>query len=282
MKRTGVAHRHKILFASLGGVVLLLIGAAVGFVVLLSGAMSTAATTQHFSLTHRLLESGLRFSVNSAADDIETPSLEEPGMTARGAACFRDHCTQCHGAPGEARSDAAKGLLPAPNNLVESARAWSPAALYVITRDGVRMTGMPSWGYRLSEAGLWSTVSFLIELPKLTAADYQQLSMPDARCELNTGQPSLLLEDDARVLLQQYACRSCHLIDSVVGPETYVGPPLHEWSRRRYIAGELPNTEDNLTAFLRSPQQVSPGSLMPELEVPEAHARRIAEFLLRP
>jgi hypothetical protein len=143
------------------------------------------------------------------------------------------------------------------------------------------MTGMPAWGYRLSEARMWSTVAFLIALPQLTAAEYEGLFRDDDQCELNTEQPSLLRKDDARVLLQQYACRTCHVIDSVVGPETYIGPPLHEWSRRRYIAGELPNTEDNLTAFVMSPQDVSPGSLMPDLEVPEVHARRIAEFLLR-
>ena len=68
----------------------------------------------------------------------------------------------------------------------------------------------------------------------------------------------------------------------MVGAETYVGPPLDEWSRRKYIAGEIPNTEDNLTAFVVSPQSASPGSLMPDLEVPEVHARRIAQFLLRP
>jgi cytochrome c551/c552 len=87
------------------------------------------------------------------------------------------------------------------------------------------------------------------------------------------------IEDE--VLLRQYACHACHRIDGVVGPTTYVGPPLAEWHRRKYVAGELPNTYDNLTAFIMSPQASSPGSLMPDLAVPEAHARRIAAFLLR-
>jgi hypothetical protein len=60
-----------------------------------------------------------------------------------------------------------------------------------------------------------------------------------------------------------------------------VGPPLVGWPRRKYIAGELPNTNDNLTAFIMSPQASSPGSLMPDLAIPEAHARRIAAFLLK-
>jgi mono/diheme cytochrome c family protein len=282
MKSTGVAHRHKILFATLGGIVLLLLGAGVGVVILLSGAMSTAATTQHFRLTHRLLEAGLRFSVNTAADDIAEPSLDEPGMLETGAACFRQYCVQCHGSPGQARDDAAKGMLPVPNPLAESARVWSPAALYVITSKGVRMTGMPAWEFRISEHSLWSTVAFLAKLPALSRADYHRLAADSGvRCERSVVMPPATEEIEDEVLLRQYACHACHRIDGVVGPTTYVGPPLAEWHRRKYVAGELPNTYDNLTAFIMSPQASSPGSLMPDLAVPEAHARRIAAFLLR-
>ena len=280
MKGTRVAHRHKILFATLGALALVLIGAAAGFVILLSGAMSTAATTQHFGITHRLLEAGLQFSVNTAASDVVAPSLEDPGMVEMGAACFREHCAQCHGAPGQARDAAAKGMLPTPNNLVESARMWSPEALYVITRKGVRMTGMPAWEYRLSDHSLWSTVSFLIELPTLSSTEYDQLvADSDAHCERSSVVPAdqAPLDD---VLLRQYACHACHQIDGVVGPETFVGPPLTQWHRRKLIAGELPNTPENLAAFIRSPQQHSPGSLMPDLGVSDAHAKEIAAFLM--
>jgi cytochrome c1 len=203
-------------------------------------------------------------------------------MLETGAACFRQYCVQCHGSPGQARDDAAKGMLPVPNPLAESARVWSPAALYVITSKGVRMTGMPAWEFRISEHSLWSTVAFLAKLPALSRADYHRLAADSGvRCERSVVMPPATEEIEDEVLLRQYACHACHRIDGVVGPTTYVGPPLAEWHRRKYVAGELPNTYDNLTAFIMSPQASSPGSLMPDLAVPEAHARRIAAFLLR-
>ena len=46
---------HALLVAS-GAIGLVMVGALVGGVVLLSGTVSTAATKQHFLLTHRLLD----------------------------------------------------------------------------------------------------------------------------------------------------------------------------------------------------------------------------------
>jgi mono/diheme cytochrome c family protein len=283
MKRSGVAHRHKVLFAALGAGALILLGVGGGFVILLSGALSTSATTQHFGITHRLLEAGLRFSVNSEAADIVVPALNDPALIERGLACYREHCAQCHGSPEHSRVDAAKGMLPTPNSLVESARVWSPAGLYVITRDGVRMTGMPAWELRLSEAGLWATVAFLVELPQLTRERYSQLHLSAAavECPRHTEPPQPAgRRETGDVLLRQYSCHACHRIGGVVGPDTYVGPPLLDLPRRKYVAGVLPNTRENLTRFIMSPQDVSPGTFMPDLGVPEAHAREMAEFLL--
>jgi cytochrome c2 len=79
--------------------------------------------------------------------------------------------------------------------------------------------------------------------------------------------------------MRQYACHSCHVIQGVVGPEIHVGPELEHWPARAMIAGELPNTRDNLVRFIRAPRAQVPGSLMPELGVTEADARVMAEFL---
>jgi mono/diheme cytochrome c family protein len=281
MKYGEIRHRHKVLFAVVGASLLLSIGVALGFVVLLSGAMSTAATTQHFGITHRLLELGLRFSVNASAASIAAPALEDPAMINVGLGCFREHCAQCHGAPAAAPMDAAKGLLPTPNSLAESANDWSPAALYYITSKGVRMTGMPAWEFRISQAGLWSTVAFLKTLPSLTRADYQALATaPTPPCPRQLGSNAASVTEDPHVLLRQYACHSCHRIEGVVGPDTYLGPPLEDWSQRKYIAGTVPNTEANLILWLIRPSAVSPDTLMPDLGVTPSHARAIARLLL--
>jgi cytochrome c1 len=58
-----------------------------------------------------------------------------------------------------------------------------------------------------------------------------------------------------------------------------VGPPLENWSRRGFIAGELPNNGANLIRWIMDPQGVEPGTAMPELGVSEEQARDIAAYL---
>ena len=284
MKLRAIQRRQRVLLGVAGAAALLMVGAAIGFVILLSGAFSTAATTQHFAFTHRLLDFGLRVSVRAASRDIRAPSLADEGMIRQGLACFQQHCVQCHGAPATALSVAAQGMLPIPTTLAEARHDWSPEALYYITKKGIRMTGMPAWEFRLSEQSLWSTVAFLQTLSSLTESQYRQLSanVGTESCPTNTRSPAFASRDRGDVLLRQYACHSCHRIEGVVGPTTYLAPALMDWPRRKYIAGVLPNTEDNLVRWIRNPQAVSPQTLMPNLAVPESHAREMAAFLLSP
>lgn len=283
-KRAGIAHRRKLLFGALGAIALMLIGVSIGFAILLSGGFSTAATTQHFAVTHRLLDLGLRISVNARADDIDVPDLNNEAMQRRGAACYQLHCEQCHGAPGLAPSPQGQGMLPIPADLAEGTREWSPAALYYITKNGIRMTGMPAWEFRMSEESLWNTVAFLNVLPTVDESTYRELRSisQSEQCERNTTSPAFTSAERGDVLLRQYACHSCHRIQGVTGPNTYVGPALIDWSRRKYIAGILPNTRENLVKWIQNPQAVDSKSLMPNLGVPPAHAREMAIYLLAP
>lgn len=59
-----------------------------------------------------------------------------------------------------------------------------------------------------------------------------------------------------------------------------MGPPLVSWSRRSYIAGALPNNEENLVRWMTDPQEIEPGTAMPDLGVDEIEARDIAAYLL--
>jgi mono/diheme cytochrome c family protein len=274
--------RRKVVLLAIGASALVLVGVAVGFVVLLSGAYSVTATTQHFRITHRLLDAGLRYSVRSAAADISVPRLDDATMKVRGANCFATHCVQCHGAPGESRADEGKGMLPIATSLAQSGREWPPEWLYYVVSKGVRMTGMPAWEYRMSQQSIWSTVAFLRELPVLTVAEYEALAERSSgvACEPASLPPQPYSADNAKIMLRQYACHSCHRIEGVIGPESYVGPVLVNWSRRKYIAGEVPNTYENLVRWIREPQAMSPQTLMPDLDVGDEHARHMATYLM--
>jgi mono/diheme cytochrome c family protein len=282
MKRVKIPHRHKALFLGLGALALVLLGVTAGFVVLLSGAYTTAATKQHFALTYKVLDMGLIYSVRAAAADIDVPDLQRPEMIRQGLVCYRKYCVQCHGAPAVPRDDLGKGMLPAPSNLSQSAREWPAAHLFYVTQKGVRMAGMPAWEFRISEAGLWSTVAFLKRMPFLTHAQYQELGATAGgeSCPRNIDAAVEYSHERGRTVLRQYACDNCHRIDGMVGPDAHVGPPLTQWSRRKYIAGILPNTNENLVTWIVRPQSISSATLMPDLGVPEAHAREMARYLM--
>ncbi len=77
----------------------------------------------------------------------------------------------------------------------------------------------------------------------------------------------------------QYGCGSCHGAKHVRKASGMVGPPLDGIAVRAMIAGKLDNNPDNLQQWIRNPQQVTPGSDMPDLHVSARDARDISAFL---
>ena len=77
----------------------------------------------------------------------------------------------------------------------------------------------------------------------------------------------------------QYGCGSCHAVKNVRTATGMVGPPLDGVALRVIIAGRFSNTPANMQKWIRDPQQVSPGTAMPDLQVGEGDARDITAFL---
>jgi cytochrome c len=84
-----------------------------------------------------------------------------------------------------------------------------------------------------------------------------------------------------RLLLRQFGCGTCHRIPGVAAAEGDTGPPLDGMARRVYIAGTVPNTQENMARFIRAPQSMKPQTLMPDLRVGEAHAADMVAYLWR-
>jgi cytochrome c1 len=82
-----------------------------------------------------------------------------------------------------------------------------------------------------------------------------------------------------RLVILQKNCGSCHTIPGITGAQGVVGPPLYFFSRRTFIAGELPNTPENLALWVRSPQSVNPKTAMPDLGLSEQEAKDVAAYL---
>lgn len=74
-------------------------------------------------------------------------------------------------------------------------------------------------------------------------------------------------------------CGACHEIPGIAGANGSVGPSLHGFERRAYVAGVLPNEPGGLTRWLLDPPAHSPDTAMPDLGLSEEDARDVAAFL---
>jgi cytochrome c1 len=80
-------------------------------------------------------------------------------------------------------------------------------------------------------------------------------------------------------LIVQFGCGSCHSVPGIRQARGLVGPPLILFGRRTFIAGEVPNTPDNLVRWLLDPKSIEAGTAMPNLGLSEQNARDIAAYL---
>jgi len=80
-------------------------------------------------------------------------------------------------------------------------------------------------------------------------------------------------------LITQYGCTACHTIPGVEG-HAAIGPALEGVGTRPAISnGKVPNTPENMARFIREPASLNPSSSMPALNIPDADAQEIAEYL---
>ena len=103
----------------------------------------------------------------------------------------------------------------------------------------------------------------------------------DGRNDMRAHAAEITAGDPKRgeAMFIEYGCGSCHGVKHVRKATGMVGPPLDGIAQRTMIAGKLDNTPPNLQRWIRDPQQVSPGTGMPDLRVGERDARDIAAFL---
>ncbi len=283
----------RILLGVIAAALVLAAGAA-GFVY--SGLYDIAATDQHTAPVFWLLKATMRRAVQHHARAVDVPPLDDPALIARGRALFVANCSRCHGAPGSAPEPFALGFRPAPANLANTGIGWKPAQLYWTIKHGMKLTAMPAWEYRLPDHDLWAIVAYVQRLPYETPRAFREA----LRASASAPQPSPDRMDSAitadesekrlvkapgadrergRHVLLQYGCLTCHEIPGVVGAAIPVGPPLDRMGSRRFIAGVLENTLDNMVRWLREPQQFVPDGAMPNLGVPERDARDMAAYL---
>ena len=80
-------------------------------------------------------------------------------------------------------------------------------------------------------------------------------------------------------LIANYGCGACHTIPGIRGARGLVGPPLYFYGDRTVVAGQLPNTPENLAHWIENPHEVEPKTAMPNLGVTQSQAYDMVAYL---
>jgi cytochrome c oxidase subunit II len=80
-------------------------------------------------------------------------------------------------------------------------------------------------------------------------------------------------------LFMSLSCVSCHKVSGTAAMGTF-GPDLsHVMSRQTLGAGVMPNTFENLRRWIREPQAVKPGNLMPNMQLGDRELDQVQAYL---
>jgi mono/diheme cytochrome c family protein len=142
------------------------------------GYYSVAGTAEDPSIVHWALVQVRMASINHHANELPPANFGEPANIQGGARLFAAiGCVNCHGAPGVKWAKFSEGLHPDPPDLKELANDRSPSQLFWVVKNGINMTGMPSFALAgAKDEDLWSVVAFVKKLPDISDADYKAWS----------------------------------------------------------------------------------------------------------
>ncbi len=114
-------------------------------------------------------------SIESRSRDISVPDLNDPEMIKEGFEHYNEMCASCHGEPGQDQTELSKGLNPPAPYFVKAAKFIDAKEMFWVTKNGIKMTGMPAWGKTHSDEKIWAIVAFMKKLPVISAEEYEKM-----------------------------------------------------------------------------------------------------------
>lgn len=170
------------LLAAIG--VLAIVAVVAGAVYFFGGYYSVAANEEHYDVVTWALTTVRKASIARHSAGAPPFSLDEAAVVQAGARAYAARgCIACHGAPGMGWEKYSEGLNPDPPDLKKVVAGREPGQLFWVIRNGIRMTGMPSFASAgADDREIWSIVAFIRRLPTVSEADFKAWSTAsDAR-----------------------------------------------------------------------------------------------------
>jgi mono/diheme cytochrome c family protein len=106
-------------------------------------------------------------AIDRHATDQPPSGYDTPAQVQAGAKAYMARgCNNCHGGPGVDWQKFSEGLQPHAPGLTKIAKEREPRHLFWVVKNGINMTGMPSFGATgVPDPEIWSMVAFLKRLP---------------------------------------------------------------------------------------------------------------------
>src|SRR5215475_6053421 len=169
-------------FLAFIGVVAICVAVAAA-VFFFGGFYSVAASEADPSIVERMLIQVRQASISRHAND-PAPAEDASAVQAGARAFSTRGCVNCHAAPGVEWAKWSEGLRPDPPDLKEVSGERQPNELFWVIRNGIKMTGMPSFATAgVSDDEIWKIVAFVKKWESVTPEDYK------AWTESTTGTP---------------------------------------------------------------------------------------------
>jgi mono/diheme cytochrome c family protein len=161
-------------FLAFIGALAILAAIAAG-VFLFGGFYDAAAIDEQPAIVDWALANVRGASIARQATQTPPLSLEDPGIIQAGARAFAARgCVKCHGAPGVNWEKFSEGMRPYPADLKETAPQRTAAEIFYVVKNGIKMTGMPSFGSTgVPDDEIWKIAAFVKKIPTATEADYK-------------------------------------------------------------------------------------------------------------
>jgi cbb3-type cytochrome c oxidase subunit III len=164
-------------FLAIIGVIAIIVAiAGAGF--FFGGFYSVAGTQEEPRIVAWALVHIRQASIDRNATETPSIRLDDPAAVQAGARAFSERgCTNCHGGPGVKWAKFSEGLHPSPPDLKEVVNYLEPRQLFWVVKNGINMTGMPSFGpIGVPDAEIWTIVAFLKKLPSVSDQDFKAWS----------------------------------------------------------------------------------------------------------
>jgi len=160
----------------ISGVALTLAVAVIGaYALVRSGLIPANADATPGWLETRIASTSLEATLRRDAPKVQNPVALTDQNLVEGVHLFARNCAVCHGsARGTAPSPIARGLYQKPPQFATDGVEDDPeSASFWKIKHGIRLTGMPSFGYSLEDRQIWTLALFLKNMDKLPPAALQ-------------------------------------------------------------------------------------------------------------